>query len=349
MKRGRSRSSHALSRLALVAAVSTAPSANGLAAAPRRMPPLQPSEHRGASSSSDSASDYQYTARKNHPTAYDEDPPFKGPLRLSEASSPEFHRVRIRRHLAYESDENDPRSLSSGASRQLKATASTETILKAIVDNLAYRDAPVDAKELAESIEFYLRTGKRLLGAAKRIANNENEGGSTSKPNNANGHITVCDLCSGHGLTGMLFAACNPPRTASAIPVRAVLVDQCEPPSHTVLREVIGEVCPWIGGDTVRFLPTTLEDFLEERTSTRNADSSGASIVISTHACGSLTDTVLSFGKESKAASIAVMPCCYTGTDRGTPYGIRRALGVALSADIRRSFSLEEGGYHVDW
>ena len=74
-----------------------------------------------------------------------------------------------------------------------------------------------------------------------------------------------------------------------------------------------------------------------------------APIIISTHACGSLTDKVLQYTIDVQAASVAVMPCCYTGTDAGVPYGLRRMLGVSLSADIRRSFHLQDHDYHVDF
>ena len=50
-----------------------------------------------------------------------------------------------------------------------------------------------------------------------------------------------------------------------------------------------------------------------------------------------------------KACAIAAMPCCYTGTDQGVPYGIRRAFGVAWAADIRRSQFLDDNMYHVDY
>ena len=50
-----------------------------------------------------------------------------------------------------------------------------------------------------------------------------------------------------------------------------------------------------------------------------------------------------------QAAAVAVMPCCYTGTDAGVPYGLRRILGVSLSADVRRSFFMQSEGYHVDF
>ena len=33
----------------------------------------------------------------------------------------------------------------------------------------------------------------------------------------------------------------------------------------------------------------------------------------------------------------------------GVPLGVRRALGVALAADVDRSYRLEQSGYHVDW
>ena len=69
-----------------------------------------------------------------------------------------------------------------------------------------------------------------------------------------------------------------------------------------------------------------------------------------THACGALTDKVLHFASTINASSIAVMPCCYTGTAEGAPYGVKRMLGVSLAADMRRSFALQEcGNYHVDF
>ena len=49
------------------------------------------------------------------------------------------------------------------------------------------------------------------------------------------------------------------------------------------------------------------------------------------------------------ACAIAAMPCCYTGTAKGSPYGIKRALGVAWAADIRRTQFLDSNQYHVDY
>lgn len=314
----------------------------GLSASPPisgRMPPLQQNHETSA-----------YGPRRNHPTAFDERPPFKGPLSLENTLSPDLHRHRIKRY--YEDPSNSLQLPTYDRPPKLEVSSSTETILKAIVDHLAFADAPVDAKEVAESVEFYLRSAKRLLGAAKRITKSKSSMGGDV---NADACVIVQDLCCGHGLTGMLFAACNPQRRSSkSMKVTASLVDRFEPPSHQQLRETIAEVCPWIRGEeSIRFTPSTLDAYFEESESKSNDNADDgpnhASVIISTHACGSLTDDVLQYAIDSKSAAIAVMPCCYTGTDKGSPYGVRRALGVSMAADVGRSFFLQDCGYHVDF
>eukprot|EP00571_Detonula_confervacea_P004373 CAMPEP_0172322072 /NCGR_PEP_ID=MMETSP1058-20130122/44965_1 /TAXON_ID=83371 /ORGANISM="Detonula confervacea, Strain CCMP 353" /LENGTH=328 /DNA_ID=CAMNT_0013037715 /DNA_START=95 /DNA_END=1078 /DNA_ORIENTATION=- len=287
-----------------------------------------------------------YGARKNHPTAYDANPSFKGPLRLEQRESPDLHRNRI--HHYYLNDEKLVTSLDVTDLPTLGPSTPTGTILKSIVDHLAREDAPVDAKEVAESVEFYLRCGKRLIGAARRVLQNNNaEAGDDGQQQST---ITIQDLCSGHGLTGLIFLACNPPGRLSEISVRTVLVDQFEPKSHAILRDCISEICPWVSEDTVSFESTPLEDYaLQIVNGDAGSDTQHATIVISTHACGSLTDKVLQYAMDIEAASLAVMPCCYTGTDSGVPYGVRRMLGVSASADVRRSFYLQEHDYHHDF
>lgn len=114
--------------------------------------------------------------------------------------------------------------------------------------------------------------------------------------------ITVRDLCLGHGFTGMLYAACNPPKFRKCgrlERINVVLVDKTEPPSHKVLRDCL---CPRIqangscdGNEDNRFVKSTLEEFASDDSSGEeetNANvSSVSSIVLSTHACGSLTDS----------------------------------------------------------
>jgi hypothetical protein len=354
-----------------------------------------------STSSSSHSSDYG-APKLGHPTSYDDDPPFKGPLTLSRTvadSSFDNNRVRIRHYYDNQYDEQQ-RSLQLDGNNNvdnsspltttkkivLGPSTPTNVILKAIVDHLAYRDAPVDVKEVAESIEFYLRCGKRLLGAARRTTgtilrdddhdsicdgsdDDNNDDHNDMRNDMFNNHqqniINVQDLCSGHGLTGMIFLACNPPGRiididGNSIMITSTCIDIVEPKSHNVLRGMIAEICPWVGVDgAVSFITSSLEEYATAVTAARQEQQQrqrryGATtmetIVISTHACGSLTDKVLHYASTINASSIAVMPCCYTGTADGAPYGIKRMLGVSLAADIRRSFVLQEcGAYHVDF
>mmetsp|Transcript_26807 Transcript_26807/g.42038 ORF Transcript_26807/g.42038 Transcript_26807/m.42038 type:complete len:326 (-) Transcript_26807:76-1053(-) len=279
-----------------------------------------------------------YSASKNQITSFDDNPPFKGVVVLENLGCPDLHRNRIRRHF---SDDNGNllTPLPEYEVPTITSSTSTENILKHVVNRLAYLDAPVDAKEVAESIEFYLRSGKRAIGAARRVLKNSHVTEDQS--------MVVKDLCSGHGLTGMLFAACNPPGRLKAS-MRVLLVDRNEPQSHSILRNIITEVCPWVNQDTVQFVEQNLDDYVTKSLSDDDATDE-ASIIISTHACGSLTDDVIGYAVESRAASVSVMPCCYTGTAKGSPYGVQRMFGVSASADIKRSFLLNDKGYHVDF
>jgi hypothetical protein len=340
------------------------------------MPSLEPNNHskqkKASSSSNNNRHTSQFQAKQNHPTSFDDSPVFRGPIQLdrTEFESTSSHHIRIRNYYVQQGMVVPTEPLKPICA---KTKTSTKVMLQTIVDQLAFQDAPVDVKEVAESIEFYLRTRKRLLGSvgkkAKKNENLDSNGNNTSAllPTIASSSkaptITVYDLCSGHGLTGMLFAACNPPATDGTPLVQTILVDRIEPPSHQVLRKILAEVCPWLAssnnnnnderGSTVCFAAQSLEAFQSTTpqhgllgASTPNS----ASVAISTHACGRLTDDVLELAVHTiGACGIAVMPCCYTGTDKGTPYGIKRALGVSWAADIRRSFYLMEHGYHSDF
>ena len=341
---------------------------------------------------------YIYQAKQNHPATYEESPDFKGPLVLKQGITTSDNRCRIQDYYYYiqnlqskNNNNNDDGSSSSSNDqhtmlvlpkeqiRPLKQTDCTDRILKSIIDHLAYNNAPVDVKEVAESIEFFLRTRKRLMGAAKKFhlkcdRQKKQLLGSGSGSDVGDGNASFCketkddsntftakrsihvyDLCSGHGLTGILFAACNPPNKDRI--VKTILVDQTEPPSFQILSGLIGQICPWLD-DVIEFQSISLEEFQQQQQQQddENLNSSNqekdkediAKLVIATHACGSLTDKVLEIAVNINACGIAAMPCCYTGTDKGTPYGIKRALGVSWSADIRRCFFLNDNNYHSD-
>jgi hypothetical protein len=295
-----------------------------LALQPGRMPPI-------------SSQTSNYGAKTNHITSFDDNPPFKGiDVVLEDLGCPDLHRNRIRRHFLDNSGKLPSHFFEHPPS--ITSITSTANILKAIVIHLACKDAPVDSKEVAESIEFYLRCGKRAIGAARRVLKNSNVTEQS---------IVVEDICSGHGLTGMLFTACNPPNRVMNASMRVLLVDKSEPLSHSILRKLISDVCPWVNQETVQFVESDLDDYVAE--SRHHDTTEEAAIILSTHACGSLTDDVIRYAVERKAASVSVMPCCYTGTAKGSPYGVQRAFGVKDAADIRRAFYLHDHDYHVDF
>jgi hypothetical protein len=294
----------------------------------------------------------QFQAKQNHPTTYDDSPAFKGPIVLERSSvsssTSEFHTrlshyyLQIDRPIPTE----PPQPFSPGT------TTTTSKMLETIADHLAYRDAPIDVKEVAESMEFFQRTRKRLLGAARQCSKRRNGPNSSTSTAAAaaaskNQKIQLLDCCAGHGFTGMLFAACYPNT------VETILVDTLEPASHQRLKNILAEVCPWVE-ETVTFRAMTLQDFQKnqnncDKEENNNDDDDNPLVVIATHACGDLTDQVLDIACTTlNAAGIAVMPCCYTGTANQSPYGIKRALGVSWAADIRRSLFLMDNGYHSD-
>jgi hypothetical protein len=166
-------------------------------------------------------------------------------------------------------------------------------------------------KELIESFEFYEQTRKTI-----RARN-------------------MIDLCCGHGLTGMLFAALD--RSVESV----TLVDHRKPKCHDVILEALCDVTPWTR-DKIRYLEWPESDWDEIETDP--ADTS----VIGVHACGSLTDRCLNFAT-SRSLPIAVMPCCYPYDDCPAPVALQRALGSEQAFDVDRTYRLEREGYRVKW
>jgi hypothetical protein len=138
----------------------------------------------------------------------------------------------------------------------------------------------------------------------------------------------VVDLAAGHGLLGqfMLILDDSSPE--------ALIVDPALPPSSAKLHEALLEAWPRLRGrvgfvpggfDAVAILPTDL--------------------VVSSHACGGLTDRVLDVAVGSRAR-VAVLPCCHD-TRSGTASALRGWVEPALAIDIARAHRLEGEGYRV--
>jgi hypothetical protein len=68
-------------------------------------------------------------------------------------------------------------------------------------------------------------------------------------------------------------------------------------------------------------------------------------VVVSSHACGALTDVVLDRAGAARAR-VAVLPCCHH-LARPDAAGLRGWVDGALAIDIRRAQRLEAHGYRV--
>ena len=164
-------------------------------------------------------------------------------------------------------------------------------------------------KELFESAELYMRVRRRIRAQ------------------------TVADLCAGHGLVGLLFAAFE--RSVE----RVILLDRRQPDSFARIREAVIEVAPWVA-DKVTYIETSVE-----QASQHLPDGAG---LIGVHACGVRTDRCLELAVE-KHSPVAVMPCCYAQTAKRAPRALVTAMGAELATDIDRTYRLERAGFSVAW
>jgi hypothetical protein len=164
----------------------------------------------------------------------------------------------------------------------------------------------VPFKELLESFEFHARTRKVLRGPV------------------------VVDLCAGHGLTGVLFAAFD--RS-----VEVWLVDTRRPQSTDTVLSCVESVVPGVS-DRVRYLEQDLTSISLPR---------GAS-VLGVHACGAMTDAVIGAALRS-GGPVGVMPCCHSRATAAAPDSLVRGLGLDTATDVGRTYRLEAAGYRTRW
>jgi hypothetical protein len=106
------------------------------------------------------------------------------------------------------------------------------------------------------------------------------------------------------------------------------------PASAARLREVLADEWPRLQ-DRVAVVASPLDDV-----SLHQDD-----VIVSSHACGALTDAILDRATMARAR-VAVLPCCHdTSTcDAGVLTGW---LDAALAIDVRRVERLERAGYRV--
>jgi hypothetical protein len=138
----------------------------------------------------------------------------------------------------------------------------------------------------------------------------------------------VVDLGAGHGLLAQIMLLLD-----ESSPT-ALVVDKTLPASSGKLHDALVETWPKLSG-RVTFVASPLEDVKILPTD----------VVVSSHACGALTDLVLERAVSARAR-VAVLPCCHdlAACDAGALAGW---LDGPIAIDIVRAMHLEQQGYRV--
>ena len=138
----------------------------------------------------------------------------------------------------------------------------------------------------------------------------------------------VLDLGGGHGLLAqvMLLLDDSSPN--------ALVIDKTLPASSAKLHDCIVETWPRLAG-RIAFVASAIEDI----------EILDTDIVVSSHACGALTDQVLDRAAAAHAR-VAVLPCCHD-LDSGDDGGLSGWVDGALAIDLVRAMRLEQQGYRI--
>ena len=138
----------------------------------------------------------------------------------------------------------------------------------------------------------------------------------------------IVDVGGGHGLLAQMMLLLD-----DSSP-EALVVDKTLPPSSRKVHDALVQAWPRLGG-RVRFVTAALE----------GVEILPADIVVSSHACGSLTDRILDRAAAARAR-VAVLPCCHdlASCDAGQLSGW---VDAPFAIDIVRAMRLEERGYRI--
>jgi len=138
----------------------------------------------------------------------------------------------------------------------------------------------------------------------------------------------VVDVAGGHGLLAHLMLLLDDTSP------EAVVVDPAPPPSGQTLATALVAAWPRLAG-RVRYETRPLADI----------DLRADDVVVSSHACGALTDQVLEAATQA-GARVAVLPCCH---DAATcdPGPLTGWMDLSLAIDSIRAVRLDARGYRV--
>jgi Methyltransferase domain len=138
----------------------------------------------------------------------------------------------------------------------------------------------------------------------------------------------IVDLGGGHGLLAHVMLLLDDSSPS------AFVVDKALPPSSATLHDALIQAWPRLSG-RVAFVAAELDD----------VEVLPTDLVVSSHACGALTDRVLERAVSARAR-VAVLPCCHhlTGNDAGA---LSAWVDRALAIDIARAVRLQQQGYRI--
>jgi hypothetical protein len=138
----------------------------------------------------------------------------------------------------------------------------------------------------------------------------------------------IVDLACGHALVAWLMLILDDSSPG------ALAVDPHLPPSAALLAKAFVAEWPRLTG-RVEFAARRIEEI----------DLLASDVVVSAHACGPLTDQVISRAIQARAA-VSVLPCCHA-TGSGDQGGLSGWLDPALAMDATRAARLRAHGYEV--
>ena len=138
----------------------------------------------------------------------------------------------------------------------------------------------------------------------------------------------VIDLAAGHGLLAQVMLLLDDSSSS------AVAVDKTIPPSSRRLHQALVQTWPRLSG-RMTFLSSPLED----------VEILPTDVVVSSHACGALTDGILNRAAAARAR-VAVLPCCH---DLATCDAADLAgwVNAAVAIDVVRAMRLKQQGYRI--
>jgi hypothetical protein len=138
----------------------------------------------------------------------------------------------------------------------------------------------------------------------------------------------VVDMAGGHGLLAHIMLLLDDSSATAAV------VDSSAPPNASHLSQSILASWPRLQG-RIRYVHAAIEDFAV----------SADDLVVSIHACGDLTDSILAKATGA-GARVAVLPCCHD-LNRCATGGLEGWLDGPLAVDVIRAARLQAAGYTV--